>query len=193
MVSILALFWTFVVVFGLMGFLRGWAKELINTIALIWGITFVTVMERYFPAQIFPQGQSAAAFYTRALVVTVVLFFGFHSPRFRQIQARTKRETVRDMLLGFVLGLFNGFLLMSTLLYYLKQAGYPLPWIIPPEVAAQFNHPDPQVQEQLSKMVQRLPEQVDSLIRWSLPQRLGWPGMIIASIVAGVLIIVLFI
>ena len=44
------------------------------------------------------------------------------------------REKLQDALLGFVVGAFNGYLLVGSLWYFLHEANYPYPQLIlPPE------------------------------------------------------------
>lgn len=193
MVTLTFLFWLLVVLFAFIGMLRGWAKELINTITLVWGTTLIVVLERFVPI-IFPNNlNSPWFFYSRALILLVLLFFSYHTPRFRQLETRTRRESFRDMLLGLVLGGFNGYLLLSTLLYYLINTQYPFPWLLTPDQARGLVHPNPVVQEHLGKMVNQLPEGVQRLASWSLAKRLGWPWIIVASLVAGIFLVVVFI
>ncbi len=192
MISLTTVFWMLVLLFGIIGALRGWAKELLTAIATVWGITLIVVLERFLP--IFPKEPSAPFFFWRAVILVFMAFFGYHTPRVAaRLAPKTRQEGFRDAALGFVMGLLNGYLILATLWFYLDLAGYPLNSIIPPEATRGLSHTDQAIQERLSAIVRTLPEDVQDILRWALPRLLGWPWIILLALAMGLFLFIVFI
>ena len=49
MISLVFTFWMFVVLFGIIGLMRGWAKELLVVFSVILALAFNRLLERYVP------------------------------------------------------------------------------------------------------------------------------------------------
>jgi len=50
------------------------------------------------------------------------------------MRGKLAREALRDVMLGIVLGAFNGYLIAGTIWYFLDKAGYPFPtFLVAPE------------------------------------------------------------
>jgi hypothetical protein len=140
MVSLPVFFWMFVILFAIIGAMRGWAKELMVTFSVVLALFLISVLETYvgiFRNAIEAAG-GAAQFWVRATIVILLGFFGYQTPNLRAIAgARFARERLQDTLLGFIIGALNGYLVVGTIWYYMHAAGYPFPDIIsaPPESA----------------------------------------------------------
>jgi uncharacterized membrane protein required for colicin V production len=123
-------FISLVILFGVIGSLRGWAKEIIVAFSVILALfvehvllTFVPPLKGIFD-NISPQGQ----FYTRTVLFIIITVFGYASPTIiPRLGARVARERLQDILLGFFIGLLNGFLIVGTLLSFLDTAHYGVP------------------------------------------------------------------
>lgn len=134
MITLNAVFWMFVVVFAVIGAMRGWAKELLVTFSVILALFVVTVLEQFVPFMntFLAEGGLERQFTIRALVLILVTFFGYQTPNIRRLSEVLVRERFQDSLLGFFIGLFNGFFVMGSIWYYLHQFGYPFDFISPP-------------------------------------------------------------
>jgi len=120
----------YVFLFAVIGTMRGWAKEILVSFSVILAIFIVVVMEKIpFLSSVFT---GIADFWFRAIVVIVLVFFGYQSPNLPRLagSARFARERLQDMLLGLFLGAVNGYLIVGTMWYYLAQAGYPFQNVI---------------------------------------------------------------
>jgi uncharacterized membrane protein required for colicin V production len=130
-------FFCFLVLFAIIGAMRGWAKEMLVTVSAILSIFIITVLETYVSAvsQSFAQPGSVEQFWLRFGILMSLAFFGYQTPNFPKIGgARFARERLQDSLLGVFLGVLNGFLIVGTLWYYLAQANYqPISYIIAPD------------------------------------------------------------
>ena len=157
MISILSAFWMFVILFGLIGAMRGWAKELLVIFSIVLGLFLIYVLET-FTAFIVPfedilgrvenlsplasfetlpvpiQDELKVQFWTRGAIIGILAFFGYQTPRLAALREKARREKIQDVLLGAVLGLGSGFFIIGTLWWYMAAAHYPFgPEIMPPQ------------------------------------------------------------
>lgn len=157
MISILSAFWMFVILFGLIGAMRGWAKELLVVFSVVLALFLVYVLESFTPYMV-PFGDVLASvenlpvnatfeslpaavqeelrmqFWSRATIVSILSFFGYQTPRLAVIRDKARSERIQDILLGGVMGLVSGFFIMGTLWWYMAAAHYPFgPEILPPQ------------------------------------------------------------
>jgi len=142
MIPISTVFYMFVAFFALLGFVRGWAREILVTASVILGFFIIFVLESYIPfvkdfftryqvpnSEVMPIQQ----FWFRNIIIGVLVLFGYETPSIPRIAGpRFKRDNFRDSALGFVLGGFNGYLIMGTLWAFLHDAGYPYDFVIQP-------------------------------------------------------------
>ncbi len=78
MLSLTVLFWMFVILFAVIGMMRGWAKEILVSFSVILAIFIVVVMEKV--PFVTNAISGAADFWFRFIVVLVLVFFGYQSP-----------------------------------------------------------------------------------------------------------------
>jgi len=125
MVSLTVVFWMYVVLFAIIGAMRGWAKELMVTFSVVLSLFIVNLLEQFVP----PLREGIGAlprFWVRTVLITLLVFFGYQTPNIRAIAgARFARERLQDVLLGLIIGALNGYLVVGSLWYYMDQAGYP--------------------------------------------------------------------
>ena len=119
MVPLETFFMGLVILFGIIGALRGWAKELLVCFSVVLArfIEFVALV--YVPVlstslQTLQQSDPKTWFYLRLIVFGVVVAFGYAttilSPR---LGARARKEKLQDSLLGVFLGGINGYLVVG--------------------------------------------------------------------------------
>ena len=157
MISILSAFWMFIILFGLIGAMRGWAKELLVIFSIVLALFLIYVLESFtafivpfedilervenlspfagfetLPAPI--QDELIVQFWTRGAIVGILAFFGYQTPRLAALREKARREKIQDVLLGAVLGIGSGFFIIGTLWWYMAAAHYPFgPEIMPPQ------------------------------------------------------------
>lgn len=176
MVTLNFFFFFLILLFGIIGAMRGWAKELLVTFSVILGIFIINVLERYVPA-IYQTiaGEGTAQFWLRALIVIILVFFGYQTPNIQRLAGnRFVREKFQDSLLGFFLGAFNGYLIAGTLWLFMHNAGYPFPYITPPIAGT------PQGDAALR------------ILAWLPPRWLGPPVIYFAIAIAFLFVIIVF-
>ena len=165
-------FWTYVIIFAIIGGLRGWAKELLVTFSVILSLFFLEVLGRYAPPlrDFFAKPNGSTEFWVRAMVVFMLTFFGYQTPNITKLAGnRFARERLADSLLGFFLGALNGFLIMGALWFFMLDSDYPFPkFISKPQ-------PDP------------------IILAYLAPRWLGIPTIYFAVAVAFLFVLVVFI
>lgn len=134
MISLSVLFWVFVVMFALIGAMRGWAKELLVTAGAVLALFFIVILESYIPF-VRDNLTGTSSFWMRIVTLLVITFFAYQGPNIpRMIESRRfVRDRFGDVLLGAVIGGFNGYMIFGTAWYFLEKAGYPFVWITPPD------------------------------------------------------------
>src|SRR6266540_7444614 len=176
MMSIVILFWMFVILFAIVGWMRGWAKELLVSFSVILALALNHVLRRYIPiAQTLPE-TDVSLFWVRTIILIVLVFFGYQTVvSIPHLASRAARERLQDTLFGGILGGVNGYLIAGTILYYLSAANYPFEKVISPPT-------DPAIAETVNKMMLYMP-----------PQLLGEPGIYFAIILAFIFVLVVYI
>lgn len=176
MVSLTVLFGLLVILFGVIGAMRGWAKELLVTSAVVLGLFLNAILENYI--QGYRTGLEAqpqmTAFLVRSGVLAMLAFFGYQTPKIQALQPKLVRERFEEVLLGLVMGLLNGYLLIGSIWAYLHSAGYDITDLV---VAPQGE----------------LAEQINELISYMAPDLLPIPHIFFAVGVVFVFIIVVFV
>lgn len=177
MISLVTLFWMLIVLFGVIGAMRGWAKELLVTSAVVLGLFLNAILETYIGAYrtaLFLQ-PGGTQFAIRAALLVLLAFFGYQTSHLRALQPKMARERLEELLLGLLMGALNGYLLAGSLWFYLHQSGYPLEMIIRPEEGTP------------------LALRIEELIQVLPPNVLGIPQVYFAVGVVFVFIIVVFV
>lgn len=150
MITLQYLFWILIFLFAIIGAMRGWAKELLVTFAVIVGLFMIAILQRFAPESLraFLLDAGKAQFWIQSSIVLLMAFFGYQTPYITKIASgKFMREKFSDSLLGFFLGALNGYLIVGSLWYFMAQAGYPFtPNIVaPPADLAIMNYLPPEL------------------------------------------------
>jgi len=141
MISLDVMLWIFIILFALVGAMRGWAKELLVTFSIILAMFTLTVLEAFLPffKQTIAQSLPATVFWLKSVILIALVFFGYQTPKIPKLaeSGRFIRHMLQDTLLGAVLGGINGFLIFGSIWYYLHTNGYPYPFVLPPDALTQ--------------------------------------------------------
>jgi len=176
MLSLTFVFWMYVVLFAMIGAMRGWARELLVSFAVILALFIITVLERFIPF-IRDSLAGSARFWLQVGVLAALFFFGDQTPNIPRIAAsgRFARERLQDTLLGLFLGALNGYLIFGIIWYYMHEANYPFPYITAPLAGTPLG-------DAALKLVPLLP-----------PHWMGSPAIYFAVALAFVFVLVVFI
>ena len=178
MMSIVYVFWMYVILFAIVGVMRGWAKELLVSFSVILALAVNHVLRQYIPLaqpQNLPE-TDVSLFWIRTIILLVLVYFGYQTViSIPHLAARAARERLQDSLFGAILGGVNGYLISGTILYYMHLANYPFSEVV-------SRPTDPAIVETVNQMMLYMP-----------PQLLGVPGIYFAIILAFVFVLVVYI
>ncbi len=148
MVPLNTVFWGMVFFFGMIGAMRGWAKEIMVTFGILLALFVQQVVGQYVlgpqnpylpmlldapPDILAPAVYDKTQFTICTIVLFVLTFFGYAGPTLAgRVGASMARERLQDGLLGFFIGLLNGYMLFGTLWFYMDKNQYAFGGIIPP-------------------------------------------------------------
>lgn len=176
MVSLTFVFWMYVVLFGIIGGMRGWAKEMLVSFSVILALTFTTLLSNYVPfiRDVLQKDSKELYFWLRTIILILLVFFGYQSPNIPRFAAKMTREKLQDVILGVVIGALNGYLIAGTIWFYMSVAEYPFGKII-------------------SAPTGDLLTAAEAMLKYMPPRLLGIPGIYFAVVVAFMFVIVVFI
>ena len=176
MMSIIYIFWMYVILFGIIGAMRGWAKELLVSFSCITALAVNLLLEKYIPLVRDLPDNSSSIFWIRTIILVALVYFGYQTvsivPR---LSSKAARERLQDALFGAVVGGINGYFIAGSILFYNHVAEYPYKNVISPAT-------DP-----------AMIAAIDTLFKYMPPRLLGEPGIYFAVIIILVFIIVVYI
>ncbi len=176
MVSLTFIFWMYVVLFGIIGGMRGWAKEIMVSFSVILSLTLTTLLANYIPfiRDVLQKDSPVLYFWLRAIILGLLVFFGYQTPNISRFAPKMNREKLQDVILGVVIGALNGYLIAGTLWFYMSDASYPFTNIISAPTGA------------IATVAQ-------NMLHYMPPHLLGIPGIYFAVVIAFAFVIVVFI
>jgi hypothetical protein len=176
MMSIVYVFWMYVILFAFIGGMRGWAKELLVSFSVILSLALNHVLRKYVPIAQGLAETDQSLFWVRTIILGVLVYFGYQTViSIPHLASRAARERLQDTLFGVILGGLNGYFVSGSVLYYMHIADYPF-------------------QQVISKPTdQTLLQTVNNMMLYMPPQLLGEPGIYFAIILAFVFVIVVYI
>ncbi len=176
MMSIVYVFWMYVILFAIVGVMRGWAKELLVSFSVILALSLNHVLRKYIPLAQNLAETDASLFWVRTIILLVLVYFGYQTVvSIPHLAARAARERLQDSMFGAILGGINGYLISGTILYYMFIADYPFEQVV-------SRPTDPAIINTVNQMMQYMP-----------PTLLGEPGIYFAIILAFVFVLVVYI
>jgi len=134
MVPLDTVLWAFILLFGLMGALRGWSKEMLVLFSVIVALAMRPIFTQYVPAlSVFFERSPEEEFYIYSGLIILMAIGGYAGPAIsHKLMHASARDTLQDILLGFIIGAINGFLIVGSIWYFLDAAGYELLGIYAP-------------------------------------------------------------
>jgi hypothetical protein len=139
MMSIALFFYVNLIVFAVIGAMRGWAREILVAFSLVLSIfifsIFVEFQDIFKSIPVigslakFMSGKGEGVFYVRMVIVILALIFGYQSPSLPMLQkgkGKLSGGKITDSMLGFFVGALNGFFFLGTIWYYMHISDYPI-------------------------------------------------------------------
>jgi hypothetical protein len=173
--SVVYLFWMYVFLFGVIGAMRGWAKELMVIFSVVTSLAVNLLLEKYIPLVRDLDKTTTSVFWVRVIILIALVYFGYQTVNISRLAGKALRENLQDTLFGAVLGGVNGYLVAGSVLYYNHVANYPYPNVV-------SRAADPAIAEAIEKLMAVMP-----------PRFLGEPSIYFAVIIILIFIIVVYI
>lgn len=176
MMSLVYVFWMYVILFAIIGTLRGWAKELLVAFSVILALALNHLLRKYVPIVSELPDDSSSLFWVQTLILGALVFFGYQTVAMvPHLQSKATRERLQDSLFGAILGALNGALIAGTIIFYIAQTNYQVfPNVVMP--------PTDQNAQAVQTMMTYMP-----------PHILGEPGIYFAVILCFIFVLVVFI
>jgi uncharacterized membrane protein required for colicin V production len=172
MISVIYVFWMYVILFAVIGMLRGWAKELLVGFAVVVAVALNYLLHTFAPMVKNLPENDGTLFWVRILILGTLVYFGYQTViSIARLQGGARRERLQDSLFGLFLGAVNGYLVAGTFWSYWAAAGNPGGFY---QVSA--NEPI------VVQMLQYMP-----------PHLLGAPGIYFAVIIVLIFILVVYV
>ncbi len=139
MVPLETVFIGLVCLFGLIGALRGWAKELLVAFSVVLARFTEFVLLEYVPgvSSVFKGIEAEDPqnwFYIRLVIFIVIVAFGYATTVISsKLGSKARKDKFQDTLLGLFLGLINGGLIVGIFWGFLDKLGYGIWEITKPE------------------------------------------------------------
>ncbi|MCS7010483.1 MAG: CvpA family protein [Anaerolineales bacterium] len=174
MMNLTVVFWMYVILFAIIGGVRGWAKELLVAFSVILALTLSTLLDRYVSfVHTLLQSNPEINFWIHAGILLFLVFFGYQTPSLQRFAPKATREKLQDVLLGAVLGGVNGYLIAGSIWYFLHRSAYPFPKVVLP--------PSQEIAERVAAMMKFMP-----------PELFGEPGIYFAVVIAFIFVLVVY-
>jgi len=178
MIAFIAVFWMFIAIFGFIGIMRGWAKELLVIFSIVLALAFIAVAENLIPILgPFLNSNPMIQYWVRTGMVVFMTFFGYQSPKFSRLAKSTeRRDRIQDLILGLMMGLISGYFIVGCLWSFANDAGYP------------------NLENYIAPPLSNLAEDTQNILNYLPPVWLGQPPTIyIAVVLAFIFVIVAFV
>lgn len=125
MIELSALMWTFAIFFGILGFLRGWNKEVVATAGIVMAVFAIFQIDGFVRGYIFVRMPPSQVFLLQGAVFCAMVFFLYRAKDIGGTQRRDEKDWQAGIL-GAAIGFFNGYLIGGSLWYFLDINEYPL-------------------------------------------------------------------
>jgi hypothetical protein len=176
MMSLAVVFWMYLILFAVIGGMRGWAKEILVSFSVVLALAFTALLEHYIPFirdVLLPQN-SVVLFWMRTIILIMLVFFGYQTVNYQRFAGKLTREKLEHAILGIVIGAINGYLIAGTVWFYMADAKYPFT-------------------NTVSAPTGTIATIAQNMLRYMPPNLLGIPAIYFAVVVAFIFVIVVFI
>ncbi|MGB4594591.1 MAG: CvpA family protein [Anaerolineaceae bacterium] len=134
MISLNLLFYFLILLFIIIGALRGWGKEVLVCFAGILALTIIEVILPKVTGGLAPD----KALLAKWMVILVCIFIGYQTTALNVLanSIRLQRSSARDMVMGALMGALNGYIIFGSMWYFMAAANYPIAGITAPDAAS---------------------------------------------------------
>lgn len=130
MIQLSSVLWLGIFTFGVIGYLRGFDKELVALSGIILALFTLVQFNSFFESVAAnADNPGRTLFYLQTIILLAVTFFAYQTPPEKFINITSKRsgrDALQTHILGILTGAFNGYLVIGSIWYFLDIKGYPL-------------------------------------------------------------------
>lgn len=149
MIPIETVFLGLLFLFGIVGLMRGWVKEVLVAAGVLLAMFVQQIIGQYIlrpdnsyvpilldvsPDVTVPEQYTRVQFYVCTALLFFLTIFGYAGPALvARAGGKVARERLQDAILGFIMGVINGYLIIGLLWFYVDKFGYAIDGIQAPE------------------------------------------------------------
>lgn len=131
MIQLSSLMWTLAVSFAIIGFMRGWNREIVATAGIVLASFTLFQFDSLIRGTLFVSISSDQIFLIQAGIFIAIVFVSYRTRSV--VIARSQSRDLQSSVLGSLVGFLNGYLIAGSLWYFLDINEYPLaPLVIAP-------------------------------------------------------------
>lgn len=123
MIQLSSLMWAVAIFFAILGFMRGWNKEVIATAGIVLATFALFQFDSLLRGTIFATVSRDQTFLVQGAIFFAIVFIAYRTRSFVISRSRVDLQT---NILGGLVGFLNGYLIAGTLWYFLDINEYPL-------------------------------------------------------------------
>jgi uncharacterized membrane protein required for colicin V production len=141
-ISLQVIFWIFVIIFAVIGAVRGWAREVLVIFSSVLAIFILFLLDNF--AAFAKDGvlftNPTSHFWLQAVIFGGLVIFGYQAPNLPALagHVRFMGQSIIDNLAGLLLGALNGYFIFGSLWYFMDSAGYPFSIISAPAAGSEI-------------------------------------------------------
>ncbi len=133
MIQLSAVLLTMAIFFGIIGYLRGWNKELISMAGIILALFALFQFDNLLRGVLLAGVSRDQVFLVQAGIFLIVVFFAYQTRGMGGGRGPDGRDRLQSSILGGLVGFINGYLIWGSLWYFMDINAYPLaPSVIAP-------------------------------------------------------------
>jgi hypothetical protein len=133
MIQLSSLMWVAAFFFGVMGYMRGWNRELLASAGIVLTMFAIFQFDAFLRVTLYALLPRDQIFLLQSFLFLAVVYLVYQTKDIRTGRRANSDEGVRASFLGVLAGALNGYLIVGTLWYFLDINEYPLsPWILAP-------------------------------------------------------------
>lgn len=133
MIQLSAVLLTMAIFFGIIGYLRGWNKELISMAGIILALFALFQFDNLLRGVLLAGVSRDQVFLVQAGIFLIVVFFAYQTRGMGGGRGPDGRDRLQSSILGGLVGFINGYLIWGSLWYFMDINAYPLaPAVIAP-------------------------------------------------------------
>lgn len=133
MIQLSALLVAMALFFAVIGYLRGWNRELIATAGIILGLFALFQFDGLLRGVLLRGVARDQVFIVQSAIFIVIVFFAYQTRRVGRADTPGGRDKLQESILGAIVGFLNGYLIWGSIWYFMDINEYPLaPFVIAP-------------------------------------------------------------